>query len=241
MITKFWFVFAIAGSTTVWGGSPELPSSKGNWRQGAEHNEAAVLDYLLPVVYSSGKAVRIYYRGACRAGAQDPVPFPAVKAQSPSKDKTGLAAVREIFQNEKNVIVTEEPAGIIRIRIGEVPTAILQTKLSSLTLDRLQQYNPRDAIAALENTREMEMATRSLGMAEPVKLAGTVAEPQENLPHLPAVIKDVTVEQALDLVAKTWAGEGIVIYGVCGDPVNKAGQKPFLIDYHGAIVPKDER
>ncbi len=217
-------------------------TSDATTREVSKRNLETVLKCLEPVI-SSGKAIRLYYRAACHPttdfARDDPVPFPSTRVHPAPQGKTELD--REIFQNEKNVIVTEEPAGIIRIRIGKVPTAILQTKLSSLTLDRLQQYNPRDAIAALENTREMEMATRSLGMAEPVKLAGTVAEPQENLPHLPAVIKDVTVEQALDLVAKTWAGEGIVIYGVCGDPVNKAGQKPFLIDYHGAIVPKDER
>jgi hypothetical protein len=240
MITKFWFVVVIAGSAVVWAGSPELLASEEKLSETSKHNETAALDYLLPVVYSSGKAVRVYYRAACHAGTEDRVPFPAVRVQSPSKDKTGVAAVREIFENDKNVTVTEEPVGTIRIWIGQVPTDFLQTQLSSVTFDPLQQYNPRDAIAAIESTKEVELAIRSLRLTEPLKLASTVAEPEKDLPHLPAVIKDLTMEQALDLIAKTWAGEGIVIYGVCAEPADSSREKPFFIDYHGGIVPKDD-
>ena len=40
----------------------------------------------------------------------------------------------------------------------------------------------------------------------------------ERYPHLPAVLRPMTAEQALDEVAKTWAGEIVVMYGVCSEP-----------------------
>lgn len=237
MINKFCFVVFIVASAAMCTSSPKLVA---NAREISDHNETRVLDSLLPVVHSSGNAVRVYYGAACDAGTGGRVPFPRVKVQSPSKDKTGVAALREIFEKDKNVTITEEPAGIIRIWIGQVPTDILQTKLSSVTFDPLQQYNPRDAIAAVESTKEVELAMRSLRLTEPLKLASTVAEPDKDLPHLPAAIKNMTMEQTLDLIAKTWAGEGIVIYGVCAAPPHSSREKAFVIDYHGGIISKED-
>jgi len=118
----------------------------------SERNAAAVFDRLLPLVYSSGKPVRLYYRGACPSRAGDPVPFPLVQVRPASKDKTGLAAVREIFKNDRNVTVMEDSTGIIRIRIGKVPAAILQTKLSRLNLTPAAQYNPGALFDAILDT-----------------------------------------------------------------------------------------
>ena len=79
----------------------------------------AVFETLLPVIYATGKPVRLYYRGACPSRSGDPVPFPIVTVKRPSKDKIGIVAVREIFENDKSVRVSESK-GIIRIWIGDV-------------------------------------------------------------------------------------------------------------------------
>jgi hypothetical protein len=159
-----------------------------------------------------------------------------VKVQPPSKGKTGAAAVREIFRNDKNVIVTEEPIGIIRIRIGKVPAAILHTKLSLLTLDEIGQYNPKEAIIAINNTKEMQTAMRSLGVIPIWSASSARALPAKELPHLPATMRNVTVEQVLDLIAKAW--DGPVIYGVCAGPTDSSGVKRFFIDSAQDVIPK---
>ena len=112
-------------------GPPTSSTAAEVLRGSNEANETALFNYLLPIVYSSGKAVRLYYRSDCRA-ATDPinnaVPLPFVEAQQPSKGVTGLTAIRQIFEKDKNVTVTEDAAGVIRIRIGKVSMNILQTK-----------------------------------------------------------------------------------------------------------------
>jgi hypothetical protein len=239
MSSKLWLVVLMISASVSCVAPAKLLAAREASREISEHNEARVLECLLPVIHSSGKALRLYYLASCDANDNRPVPFPVIKVQRPSQGKSGVEAVREIFQNDKNVTVTEEPVGIIKVSIGKVPTAILQTKLSSLTLEPLEQYNPRDAVAAIESTKEMEVAMRSLGISEPLKLGGTTAQPEEKLPHLPSSMSNVTVDEALDRIAKTWAGQGIVVYGACDESTNASGQRAFFIDYYGGILRKD--
>src|SRR6266511_6413928 len=68
-----------------------------------QHHEDTVLGYLRDVAWSSRKAIRLYYQADCQSmknsGVDYSVPFPFFPLQSPSADKTGVAAVREIFKN----------------------------------------------------------------------------------------------------------------------------------------------
>jgi hypothetical protein len=204
-MTKLWFVILVAGIDVVCVGAAESPADRETSREASKANFDAVWQYVKPAIFGSNKAVRLYYRANCHVirdfVGQDPVPLPSVKVQPPSKDKTGLVALVEIFKNDKNVTVTEEPQGIIRIRVGE---------------------------AAMETLRLRMVNT----------MTGAVAEPMKGLPHLPASIRNVTMEQALDKIAKTWAGEGVVIYRVCTEPTQQNGDTLFWLDYAGDIVPK---
>ena len=230
MISNFLVVVLMVGSAIMCIGAPESGS-----REVSDRNRDAVLKYLRQVAQSSDIAIRLYYRGACDPKAEDPIPFPFVNVQQPSKGKTGLAALREIFKKDKSVTVTEE-TGIIRIWIGTMPTAILRTKLSVLTLDELGQYNPDEAIIAINNSKEMETAMHSLGVIPVWSASSSRALPAKELPHLPASMRNVTVEQILDLMAKTW--DGPVIYGACAVPADANGGGRFVIDSAQDVIPK---
>jgi hypothetical protein len=212
-------------------------------REASRKNLDAVWSDLKPIVFSSGKAVRLYYRTDCRATNalvdHEPIPFPVTKIQPPSEGKTGLSAVQEIFAGDKNVVVNED-AGVIRIRIGDVPMAILQTKLHSVIFNQTDQYNPEEALGTIISSKEVKSAMGSLRMATVPTGAGPVADPIKGLPHLPAAIRNITVDQALDKIAKTWAGEGIVVYGICAEPTQKNDARLFTIDYLGDLVPKEK-
>jgi hypothetical protein len=191
------------------------------------HNEKAVLKYLRPVLRSAGKAARVYYAARCYDKDGDPVAFPQMQVGPPSRGKTGSGAVREIFENDKDVTVTEDPSGMIRIMVGKVPSAILQTRIRSLTLKPTQRYNPEEAIIAIESTKDVEDAMRKLGFEKPLVIWGLqVVEPAKGLPHLPVSMKDVTMDQALDLVAKTF--RGIVVYGACAGP---NGARLYFVEF----------
>jgi len=241
-MAKLWFVILVAGIDVVCVGAAESPADRETSREASKANFDAVWQYVKPAIFGSNKAVRLYYRANCHVirdfVGQDPIPFPSVRVQPSSKGKTGLVALREIFKNDKSVAVTEDPAGIIRIRIGEVPTEILKTKLTRLNLNPLDQYNPDEALGEIITTEEMKSAMRSHRMSTVPTAASQVTEPLKGLPHLPISIRNVIAEDAIDRVAKTWAGEGIVIYGVCAGQTEPNGEKFFRLDYAGDLLPK---
>jgi hypothetical protein len=203
-----------------------------------QHHEDTVLGYLRDIAWSSRKAIRLYYQADCQPMKNSvvdySVPFPFFPFQSPSAGNTGIAAVREIFKNVKDVMIAEEPPGIIRIWVGKVPTEILRTKISLLTLDRQAQYDPSFAIGAIESTKEVEAAKTSLGLSDAPDVGGLVAPAENGLPCLPASLKNITVDQALDMIAKTWGGP--VIFGVCSSPTDSTGRKLFLLGNGGAVL-----
>lgn len=205
-----------------------------------QHHEDTVLGYLRDVAWSSRKAIRLYYQADCQPMKNSvvdySVPFPFFPLQAPSADKTGVAAVREIFKNAKDVTIAEEPLGIIRIWVGKVPTEILRTRISLLTLDREAQYDPSSAIGAIESTKEVEAAKTSLGLSDAPYGGGLVALAENGLPCLPASMKNITVDQALDMIAKTWGGP--VVFGVCSSPTDNTGGKLFLLRNGGAVLGK---
>jgi hypothetical protein len=199
--------------------------------------EKAVLEYLRDIAWSSRKAIRLYFRADCQpmkgSVVDYSVPFPLFRVQRPSPDKTGVAAVREIFKNAENVTITEQPRGIIRIWIGKVPKEILRTRISLLRLDRQAQYDPSFAIAAIMSTKEVEAAEDLLKVSESPNTGGLLGPAENNLPCLPALMKNTTVDEVLDMIAKTWGGP--VVFGACTTPTDNIGRKLFSIDYGGGV------
>jgi hypothetical protein len=199
--------------------------------------EKAVLGHLRDIAWSSRKAIRLYYRADCQpmkgSVVDYSVPFPLFRFQRLSQDKTGVAAVREIFKHADNVTITEQPRGIIRIWIGKVPAEILQTRISVLRLDREARYDPSFAIAAIMSTKEVEAAETLLGVSEAPSTGGLVAPAENGLPCLAALMKNITVDEALDMIAKTWGGP--VVFGACTAPTDNIGRKLFSIDYGGGV------
>jgi hypothetical protein len=147
--------------------------------------------------------------------------FPAVFLQLSSAGVTGLDAIRQIFQDDPNVTVAQDRSGMIRITIGSVSTAILQTKIQALTLSPDDQYSAPLAVGAVENTPEIRAAERSLGLSQPLTGIGPFeGAPIAGAPHLPKVMQNITVDEALDSVARIF--KGIITYGICTKPDGKS-------------------
>lgn len=205
--------------------SDENPSPVGHMK--------AVIDYLRPALQHVGGAARIYYAGECQAPEKDStsgfweVLFPAVYLQPPREGSTGITAVQQIFRDDPNVAVTQDRSGMLRITIGRVSTIILQTRLPSVTLDPSEQYTDRSALEKIAVTADIYEKERGLPFGlTPYLIDHLVSGPIPGAPHLPRLMENVTVDQALDSVAITF--KGIVIYGVCKRP---DGKDLFRLDY----------
>jgi hypothetical protein len=117
------------------------------------------------------------------------------------------------------------PDDIVKISVGKVPTNILDTRVALLNLQPIEQYNPGEVIDALESTKELKNAVKSLGflLVRPIHLELLYQPvPEDPAPHIPAVLQNVSIDQVLDMVAGTFGG--VVTYGLC-----TAGPAPRLL------------
>lgn len=184
-----------------------------------EHNRTIVLTYLQAALESGRMSAVLYYRGVCRGQPMERVSFPPINVNKPLARERGLHAVREVFRSSKNVLVSETQPGVIKIRIGAVPDEILQANISRLTLRPAQQYDATSALYGLVNAADMRAAMRKERFrAVPIypPLVNLFKVPGTDAPHLPSVMKDVTVDDVLQSVAKTF--RGVVLLGACEAP-----------------------
>jgi hypothetical protein len=136
--------------------------------------------------------------------------------------------VRQIFAENTNVAIVESPRGIIRVTIGKVSAAILRTKIASIKFHRFARYTEHIAISVLKETNEFQQALDPLGLQTVSDLSSSVQEPHPGLPRLPESMKDMTADQILDVIAKTFSGVGF--YGECSKPVDSNGRKLIWIE-----------
>jgi hypothetical protein len=124
---------------------------------------------------------------------------------------------------------------MLRITIGTVSTAILQTRLDVLTLNSSSQYDPLAAIVAIQNAPKVYEAEKSLDVATPPGVTSILqaAVPSRKAPHLPSMMQNITVDAALDSVARTF--KGIVTYGICKQSDRRGW---FYLDYLDGSQPR---
>jgi hypothetical protein len=197
-----------------------------------ERNEEMVLGFLRPALLTANKAGRLYYVVPCKESDHNfPMPFPEIRVQSPLSDRGGLEAVREVFRDEKRVTVSEESDGIIKVHVGQVPAAILQTKIPLLRLSQLQRYDEKQAVLALVESKAVQSAMRKLGLQEPPILYNLPLNlPLKTAPHLPVVIRGVTLDQALDMIAKKFGV--IVVFGECTSGAGASFMRIHTVSLH---------
>jgi hypothetical protein len=180
-------------------------------------NEKAFLNQLRPALDHGENVGRIYYRGSCLQNASPGIAFRQLNVRPAPVGKGGVAALKHMLRDEKNISVEQDDTGVIHIRIGRVSDAILQIRIPRLTLSPLEQYNAWAAIRAVANTSEVQSAMHDLHIRTPNHAINMIlVKPADGLPHLANVVTDVTVDQVLDIIAKTL--HGTILYKTCAPP-----------------------
>lgn len=193
---------------------------------------AAVVDYLQPVLIYSGGSARLYYAGDCPTESRadlvmNGIPFPSVWLQ-PARGATGMSAAQQIFRDDPNVVVTQDRSGMLRITIGSVSSTVLQTRLPSLTLDATERYNALSAVDKIAITAHIYAKQHGLPFdLGPYIIDHIVSGPVKGAPHLPGVMQNISIDDALDAVARTF--KGIATYGACQQPDGKTLFLPGFI------------
>lgn len=183
-------------------------------REGSHVNMTGLVERLMPLLGDAKSAGRVDYRGVCdMAAGFGRLTFPDIYLRASSRGKTGLVAIRNLLPAE--AVVVEKP-GIISIRLGNVPDEILSTQISHLEFSSDEQFTDALAIMAITRNPDVQAATKKLGYSLPIEDVSIFpVSPREGLPHLPQSLSGVTLDQALNEVAKTFGG--IVFFGACED------------------------
>lgn len=215
-IFKFAILLPLLAGVSASMGCERSPNSQ-VWLKARFENEQTMLGYLRPVLYSAQMAARINFYGSCYGRATENIPFPSTSVHRPLANASGMAAVQQIYGNDKNVVIYEIGKKIIGIDIGNVPKDILGIKLTYFTLTPMGQYNPNEAIIDMMNLNQMLRATHKLNAHAKQSFTNMIeVRPAAGLPHLPGGFENETFGSVLNLVASTF--KGIVVYGDCTYP-----------------------
>jgi hypothetical protein len=178
----------------------------------------AVLNALRPALYAAGRTARIDYQASCEP-VTGRVLFPSISVRPlPPHEPLNLAAFQEMFITDKNVVVSEATSGVVSIRIGRVPEALLHTRIPKLTFyAHTDQYYPQGVFYELKMNGMVRASMKQIGVRPANYISEyLVGERLKGSAHLPSEMRDVTVEQVLDRIARTF--NGVVLYGTCATP-----------------------
>ena len=182
-----------------------------------EQFEHTVLTNIASALASTDGVARVYFDGPCNRATWGELLLPVMNVHIPSKEGGGLESVREMFRDVSDVVVSEDRPGIVIIKIGNVSGGILDTKLTLLLLNQDAQYNVNgggNTIATIEKAEEFKAASAKLKVNAVAVFHDSLQQPPlESLPHLPPTFQNMTVDQVLDSIAKTF--RGVVVYGEC--------------------------
>lgn len=172
-----------------------------------------IVNRLLPVIHKTGQGARLSFDGTCPGdGLLVTMEFPRIRVRPVSPGATGILAVREMFPEGTRI---EERGGVITISLTSVPQEILQLPLSPMQLSRVEQFQGVLAVMAIDENVGLQAGLRELGYSRPAGdmsvLIGTW--PDDRPPHLPATLSNLTLDQALDDVARTFGS--VILFGIC--------------------------
>lgn len=181
----------------------------------ASANEITTILNLVGALHNT--PARVYYGNRCTSSEMSPNEVPDVilePAETP-RPLENLQWLRNAL-SPQGALVGQRPSGIVTVQVGSVPRAVLETTIAVVRFIPTQQYDPHQAIFAIDNAPEVKRAMA----AAKLQFARAYADyltapmpPNPRAPHLPPVIRNLTLDQALDAVASTFTG--IVLYGVC--------------------------
>jgi len=172
------------------------------------------------------------YWGDCGMDQEAPVlpevRTPAGDGASPS----ALVMLREMFENDPKMQVTGDADGTIRIIQSDVPKDLLNVTIRKISFTNV--YDPETGTALIFTGPEVRAFMKAHGIwsydqAYRFHVANLNRQaPVSGLPHISESLENVTVQQALDRLLKTFPG--FWIYENCRD---EKGGRVIAYSYFG--------
>lgn len=192
-----------------------------------EQEIQALVDKLRMALGSSHDGVEIQLRGYCVTPDSEVIEFPPFAWEDAGESGDPVARVSASLRKNAWLSVARVSPNVIIVRDSRVPEDLLETRIDSLVLPRLERYSPEAAISAAINSRAIQLALRRLNMRSAVSMGGLQHLNANGDPRLQHHVKHVTLNGFLSSVLGVFGG--FVVYEDCVDP---QGKRRFDISYY---------
>jgi hypothetical protein len=187
----------------------------------------ALVDKLLTALGSSHDGVEIQLRGYCVIPNSEVIEVAPLAWEDAGESGDPVVRVSASLRKNAWLSVARVSPNVIIVRDSRVPEDLLETRIDSLVLPRLERYSPEAAISAAINSRAIQLALRRLNMRSAASMGGLKHVNANGAPHLQHHVKSVTLNGVLSSVLETFGG--FVVYEDC---VDSQGERRFDIRYY---------
>jgi hypothetical protein len=181
--------------------------------------EGNLLKPMLLVLEKSGISASLVFSARCQAPT--PPEFPPLRVLT-STDGPPLSALRKMLADDKHIRLTQDvDGGMIRMLEIDVPDDILNVRISHISFNGVYSRgtygvdNPNEALHIILGSPEVEsfITANHLDLVFNDSGIGGGGERPPDQPHLSGSFDNLTIQQALDRVLKTFPG--IWVYQNC--------------------------
>lgn len=172
------------------------------YRAGQDYKTAIPL--ILDVMHRGHLSGSLEYWGNCTDDHISDFP----NLSTPKSDSAPLQALREMLAGDKDMQVTEEPGGIIRMVEKSVPQDLLNVTIGRISFDEENKtgypmYFPINVLWFITHTPEVVTFMKD----NEIRLVPTMMNQASSpVPRVSGELSNVTVSQALDYMLKTFPG-----------------------------------
>lgn len=185
------------------------------------------LKQMIPHLRAQSQVARINYHSTCPTTFLQSLPPIPITLAAESHALVAKGVSPAMFSKNKNVILSRRSGSVFVMNAGSKAEKFLAANIAILKLTEIQQYNAPELIGAALQAKQIKDAAATAGFEIVPISGGPLVAPEERFPHFPKVIRNITLDQLLDSVAKTF--RGVVICGDC----EAGGRKMLWIDFAG--------
>ncbi len=158
-------------------------------RAAAEHR---FLNAVASVAEKTNRSVIIEYKTSGQFMLPDPIQFTKVKSNADTAQ-----TITSMLASDKRFQVIADPDGTIMVIQHGMPQDVLDLRFNHVKLSEVQRFNPDLAMSAVLEAPEVKAYFKVHDIRLPVDLGGFINPVRPDLPHLPNVIENMTLLDAM--------------------------------------------
>jgi hypothetical protein len=224
---SFFLVLALASVVGCHEHAP-APATSRPGSVGGPEGEAIVVRRLLAAANSGNQSLRFDFHGECDSEHTDVISLPAVTLGVTKEEDSALAKVQELIGGNQQVSIRGQDNGIIRVKLGDVSSGVLQTGVGHITLDKYSSRDPWKAVDTINGLNEVNLSLAHLNTRHVYYCCGTLGgHPMPRVAQLGPEVDGVTVDTYLDQILSSFPG--LIVYKECTRP---SGLHLFDVQYY---------